>query len=102
MVKSGFPSQLALGMDKERVIAVALLPFVLWGFDSLKAYLARRRDRIERERGDHYSVVSSAPLRLGHDDRGSDDSPSRGDTGQVKQPRTGGDAGNGVTQQPTV
>ncbi|ARZ74094.1 hypothetical protein CCR98_07880 [Stenotrophomonas sp. WZN-1] len=63
-------------MDKERVIAVALLPFVLWGLDSLKAYLARRRDRIERERGDHYSVVSSAPLRLGHDSRCDEDGSS--------------------------
>ncbi len=78
MVKSGFPSQLALGMDKERVIAVALLPFVLWGFDSLKSYLARRRDRIEREKGDHYSVVSSAPLLLGRDSRSDEDGPSGG------------------------
>lgn len=66
-------------MDNERVIAVFLLPFVLWAKESLASYLERRRARKEAERGDHYSsVVVSAPLRLGRDSGGNQDCSGRG------------------------
>lgn len=66
-------------MDNERVIAVFLLPFVLWAKESLASYLERRRDRKETERGDyHASVIVSAPLRLGRDSGGDENGSSRG------------------------
>lgn len=65
-------------MDNERVIAVFLLPFVLWAKDSLTSYLERRRARKEAEHGDYYSsVVVSTPLRLGRDGGDSEDGPRR-------------------------
>lgn len=67
-------------MDKVTVIALVLMPSVVWAFGKLVDYLERRRDRREakaREADYHSrSVIVQAPLRLGSDSGSGEDSDS--------------------------
>lgn len=74
-------------MDKERVIAIFLMPIAVGLWQLLVEYLERRRDRKEAALADYHSrsVVVSAPLRLGCDRGSSEDCSARGATGQGSQ-----------------